>query len=136
MPAGGCFCGKVRYEVADTSGGTILCHCLDCRKISGGAFSTNIVAPSDGFKVTEGTPKSIDKTADTGKTISSKFCGDCGSTMWRDGDSFPGKVIVKAGTLDEPEILNESKIGAELFAPTRPKWMSAQEGAAQMKNMS
>jgi hypothetical protein len=49
-----------------------LCHCADCRKISGGNYSNNIVVPSQNFKVVSGTPKTISKIADSGKEITSK----------------------------------------------------------------
>jgi Glutathione-dependent formaldehyde-activating enzyme len=48
-----------------------LCHCADCRKISGGNYSNNIVVPSQNFKILSGTPKEISKTADSGKEITS-----------------------------------------------------------------
>lgn len=56
--------------------------------------------------------------------------------MWREGASFPGKRIVKLGTLDDTSILDNLKINVELYADTRPKWVGAQEGADQKKGMS
>jgi hypothetical protein len=51
----------------------VLCHCADCRKISGGNYSNNFIVPSERFKVVEGTPKKISKIADTtGKEITVK----------------------------------------------------------------
>lgn len=111
-----------------------LCHCTDCQKISGSAYSVNNVVPDDGFKVT-GNPKVYTKTADSGKTINSYFCGDCGSTLYRDGDNFPGMKIVKVGVLDDKEALNDAKPGVELFSPTRPNWVPALPGAAQKMTM-
>ena len=32
----------------------VLCHCLDCRKISGSNYSNNLVIPEDNFKVVSG----------------------------------------------------------------------------------
>ena len=32
----------------------VLCHCLDCRKISGSTYSNNIVVPEDNFKLVSG----------------------------------------------------------------------------------
>jgi len=129
-------CGNVRYEVQGDSEASILCHCVDCRKISGGAYSCNSVYSDEGFKVVQGTTKQHKKVADTGNEITSHFCGDCGSTMWRQGATFPGKLIVKAGTLDDTGILDNYKVNAELYANTRPKWIAAQEGAAQKDGMS
>ncbi|CBY00410.1 hypothetical protein IAQ61_011339 [Plenodomus lingam] len=136
MAVGGCFCGNVRYEVAGNSEGNILCHCYDCRKITGSTYSTNCVFPEDGFKVTKGTPKPHTVKGESGNEITSMFCGDCGSTMWRQGASFPGKRIIKAGTLDDTSVVDNMTVNAELYAPLRPKWIAAQEGAAQNKAMS
>lgn len=42
----------------------------------------------------------------------------------------------QAGTLDDTSILDNYKVDVELFASTRPKWVAAQEGAAQKETMS
>lgn len=57
-------------------GNQALCHCYDCKKISGGHYSHNIVVPLEGFKVTRGTPKTYSKVADSGKEITNHFCGE------------------------------------------------------------
>jgi hypothetical protein len=111
-----------------------LCHCTDCQKISGSAYSVNNVVSGQDFKVTGGSPKVYTKTADSGKKISSYFCGDCGSTLYRDGENFPGMKIVKVGVLGG-ETLEESRPNVELFAPTRPGWISKLEGAEQKNAM-
>jgi hypothetical protein len=129
-----------------------LCHCADCRKISGGNYSNNIVVPSENFKVLSGTPKQISKIADSGKEITSKshwrrahkvsrltnhllsghFCPDCGTTLFRHGEAFGGingMRVIKAGILDDLNIINNTKPGAELFAPERVKWVTPLDGA-------
>ena len=78
-----------------------LCHCPDCKKISGGNYSNNFVVPSEAFKVTSGTPKTISKTADSGKSITSNFCSECGTTLFRYGDTFGG--------IDGMRIISESR---------------------------
>lgn len=113
-----------------------LCHCLDCRKIGGSTYSTNIAVPEDGFEITSGTPKTYSKTADGGNTIISHFCGDCGSTMWRDGASFPGLKIIKVGVLDDIHALEEAKPAVELYTPSRVNWVPAIPGAEQKQGMA
>lgn len=103
----------------------------------------------------EGTPKEITKTADSGKSITSCFCGDCGrrpvvhnclaptntnagTTIFRYGDSFGGKDgarIIKTGVLDDVNIINSKVPTTELFAPERIKWVQATEGAQQVDAM-
>ncbi|KAF2488501.1 hypothetical protein BU16DRAFT_623534 [Lophium mytilinum] len=133
---GGCFCGKIRYSVNGEGLATALCHCTDCRKITGSTYSTNLVIKEESFKWLSGTPKTISKTADSGKEIISHFCGDCGSTLSRTGGSFPDQVIVKVGTLDDFDALKDAKPVVEFFAPERVDWVNAVPGAGQNKTMT
>ncbi|KAI1347148.1 Mss4-like protein [Xylaria sp. FL0043] len=135
MPEGGCFCGKVRYSIEGEPVGKALCHCLDCRKITGSTYSTNIIVPGANFKLTSGTPKSIGKKADSGNEIVSYFCGDCGSTLYRDGKSFGDAKVVKVGTLDDINALDEALPKVELFASHRVSWVKEVPGAAQKSTM-
>ena len=115
-----------------------LCHCSDCRKISGGNYSNNIVVPVSNFSLVSGTPKEISKTADSGKSITSCFCQDCGTTLFRYGDAFggvDGMRIIKAGVLDDVNVINSIKPGAELFAPERISWVQEIAGAGQVDTM-
>jgi hypothetical protein len=111
-----------------------LCHCLDCRKISGSTYSTNIIVQDEGFKV-QGTPKEIAKTADGGNTITSYFCPDCGTTVFRKGKTFEGSVIIKVGVMDDVGAFDGAKPGAELFTEHRVSWVPETTGAAQLKGM-
>ncbi|KAF1812185.1 hypothetical protein P152DRAFT_458588 [Eremomyces bilateralis CBS 781.70] len=134
MATGSCLCGKVKISYSGEPVAQALCHCGDCKKISGGTHSINHVIVSDDFAVT-GDPKQFTKTADSGKSIISHFCGDCGSTLFRTGGSFGPAHIVKAGVLDTPGVLEKGKPVSELFAPQRPSWVPAVEGAAQKDGM-
>lgn len=94
--------------------------------------------PSSNFKLVAGTPKEISKTADSGKSITSCFCPDCGTTLFRYGDSFGGPDglrVIKAGILDDVNIINNTKPGAELFAPERISWVAAVDNAGQLDTM-
>jgi hypothetical protein len=82
-----------------------------------------------------GTPKTISKVADSGKNITSHFCPDCGTTLYRTGESFPGKHIIKAGIFDDPEWPNKNVPKAELFAPERIGWLPQIKDAAQVPAM-
>jgi hypothetical protein len=82
-----------------------------------------------------GQPKTISKTADTGKQITSHFCPDCGTTLFRTGESFPGKHIIKAGVLDDPEWPSKNVPKGELYAPERLSWLPEIKGAQQVPSM-
>jgi hypothetical protein len=42
----------------------------------------------------------------------------------------------QTGTLDDHSLLDNFKTNAELYVANRPKWIGAQEGAAQKQAMS
>ena len=109
---------------------------MDCRKITGSTYSTNIIVPGDGFEVTSGNPKTITKKGDnTGNEITSHFCGNCGSTLWRDGATFGDGKVIKVGVMDDVNALDDAKPAIELYAPERVSWVSAISGADQKKDM-
>lgn len=111
-----------------------LCYCRDCQKTSGSTFSTNCIVPGDDFKVT-GNPKAFAKIADSGKTITNYFCGDCGSTLYRDAENLPGMKIIRAGVLDDQDALEAAKPTTELYAPLRPSWQPGMPGVKKMNDM-
>ncbi|KAI6778354.1 DUF636 domain protein [Emericellopsis cladophorae] len=131
MSEGGCLCGAVRYQTAGEPQAKALCHCLDCHKISGSTYSTNMIVPADGFSLTKGKPKLFPKTADSGQTITSFFCGDCGTTLWRETVTYGNTKIVKCGTLDGTRALEHVKPAVELFVKNRPSWVPALVDATQ-----
>lgn len=135
MPAGGCACGNIRISFDSEPSAKALCHCSDCKKISGSAYSTNIIIPNAGFNITSGTPKTWSKKADSGAEITTSFCGDCGTNMWRTTPTFGENRVLKVGILDGLDALNDAKPEVELYAPERVSWLPAQAGAAQFKGM-
>ncbi|KAI1009525.1 hypothetical protein LB504_002929 [Fusarium proliferatum] len=128
MVEGGCLCGNIRYRYTGDPVVQALCHCGDCRKISGSAFSTNILVPQQNLDLLQGTPKVFEKLADSGNGITSYFCGDCGSTCYRQGESFPGLTIIKVGTLDAFDM----QPALEAYSDARPRWLTCVDGTKQM----
>ena len=39
--SGSCICGRVRYEVENVLGNTVICYCNSCRKATGSLFMAN-----------------------------------------------------------------------------------------------
>jgi hypothetical protein len=154
MPKGSCFCGNVKIEYTGEPAVKVrnthapnthifawltnlkcLCHCADCRKIGGGNYSNNHIVPDPNFKLISGKPKPISKIADSGKEITSYFCPDCGTTLWRDGESFKDMKIIKAGILDDQEDIEKHPPVAELYGRQRVNWVKEVDTAEQKDGM-
>ncbi|PYH49218.1 GFA family protein [Aspergillus saccharolyticus JOP 1030-1] len=141
MPTGSCFCGAIRLEYTGQPLQVGICHCTDCRKLTSSTYSYCLVLPTANFAVRTGSPRSIAKTADTGNTIRNWFCGDCGTPLYGHRVHDDGRVlgdgvtILRAGVLDDAQLLDEMRPEAELFTERRMKWVGPVEGAGQVCGM-
>lgn len=70
----------------------------------------------------------------TGNIGVNYFCSNCGTTMWMDTNSIPGRRIVKAGVM-EGEVLSRAKANVEFFSTERIGWVPPVNGASQLRTM-
>src|SRR5215831_1979579 len=104
---GGCQCGKIRYEITEEPRSVYTCHCLDCQRLTGSAFSLGIVVPEKGFRLTGVEPRRLQRTADSGRVNTRLVCPECGS--WICGMQRDGVVRVRGGTLDDTSWLRPTR---------------------------
>ena len=131
---GGCLCGAIRYELANPPGAAVICHCKNCQKQAGSAFST-IVGTSDAdFSITQGQTKDyVDQETDSGNKVHRHFCGDCGSPIYSALDAQPGAVYVKSGTLDDTSSFQPQ---VHVWCSTKQPWVELPDGTPQLAQQS
>jgi hypothetical protein len=124
--SGGCLCGAVRYECNAEPLGTAICHCTHCQKVSGSAFSVNVVVPAPSVTWQgQGLASYADK-GESGKPLSRKFCRNCGSSVATETGALPGAIIIKAGTLDDKSWL---KPNYHIWTNSAQPWVRIEPGA-------
>ena len=116
---GGCLCGKIRYSSTAEPVMTAVCHCKNCQKQAGTAFSVIVAVPKPALSVT-GTLKSFTDKGESGKPVHRNFCPDCGSPITTVVDAMPDLVFVKAGTLDDTSKLKPTM---EIFCDSAQPWV-------------
>jgi hypothetical protein len=113
---GGCACGAIRYSVRGEPAHIGRCHCTDCRKESGSAFTVYAQWPRDAFELAG------DLAAYDGRG----FCAQCGSSLLCLDDSW---VEIRLGSLDEAPFELEPE--AEIWIKRREPWLHAVARASQ-----
>jgi hypothetical protein len=98
---GGCQCGSLRYEITLAPLMVYNCHCTNCQKIGGGAFSTPVTVLEAGLVFVRGAPRDVEWRSDAGNVRFGWFCGDCGSRIANGQRPTNGVLSVRAGTLDD-----------------------------------
>jgi hypothetical protein len=112
---GRCLCGHVVYEYVGSIGAANYCHCEDCRRCTGSAFSIGVRLDCTAFHITSGDLNSFTKRGESGNELTRHFCPKCGSPIYTSSPKHPQHVYVKAGTLDDPTIVK----------PIRQNWVSS-----------
>ena len=116
---GGCLCGQVTYASTGEPLATLVCHCRNCQKQAGTAFSVIAVVPA-GTLTVSGELKSYLDTADSGNVLERQFCPQCGSPVFSVPRGNPGITAIKAGTLDDPGRL---KPAAQIWCASAQPWL-------------
>jgi hypothetical protein len=117
---GGCLCGAIRYEVSAEPMMMFNCHCRDCQRTTGTAFTPVIYVPAEAFRITQGSPHYYSTSSDMGGRNKRGFCPECGSRLFG-GASETGQGIA-ASSLDDPS----------LFKPELHMWASDAQPWDQM----
>ena len=117
---GGCLCGKVRYSADAEPAFVGVCHCKNCQKQAGTAFSVVFGIPRPALSI-QGTLKTFNDRGDSGKAVYRRFCPDCGSPILSEIEARPSVAIIKAGTLDDTSWLKPTM---EVFCDSAQPWVS------------
>ncbi len=118
---GGCLCGEVRYRVKGEPIATLNCHCPDCRRITGSAFTTAMGVSRSDFELLSGDLGAHHAAANSGGTVTREFCHNCGSQLFSSTSNGPEEIWIKVGTLDEPEAAPPT---ANLWTQSALPWVS------------
>lgn len=118
---GGCRCGAVRYTIAaETIDAIYCCHCTDCQRWSGSAFSEQAVVREDAISAT-GPVIEFTVTTPSGAQSHQRACGVCHNRLWNSNTSRPGIVTVRAGTLDHNRSLAPR---AHIWTRSKQPWIA------------
>jgi hypothetical protein len=105
--SGECLCGSVKYSISTEPAFAGVCHCGDCQKFTGSAFSY-LVAVAEADLHIDGNLETYSKPGDSGQPILRKFCPKCGSSILEIAATRPGLVLLNGGTLDNPAAFTPS----------------------------
>jgi hypothetical protein len=126
---GSCLCGAVEYAVEDDFKYAAYCHCSQCRKFSGSAFSAfgGVAKPS--FHVLKGA-ECISHYHKSENTVLS-FCQVCGSSLYAEKVN-KGMVHVRLGTLNESPCVRPQ---AHVFVDSKAPWYEIKDELVRFEAM-
>ena len=113
MIRGSCLCGGVRFEYGRPRGGVGMCHCSQCRKVSGTASNAVIVVPEAELRWLAGEELRRSRAAGTPRSAASAAA--------RVPQLLPagGAYWVPAGALDDDP---GPRIAGHIYVGSRASW--------------
>ena len=115
---GGCLCGAVRFRSTAAPLSTRYCWCRDCQHFAGGNATVNAVFPREAVTI-EGDTSVYESVAASGSVMRRSFCPKCGSPLFSEAEPRPHLIIVRAGALDEPDLVQPS---VSIWVSQAPRW--------------
>ena len=114
---GECNCGAVSFEVTGPVMGVIQCHCSLCRRYTGTANISVVLADRADFHWRSGADK-VSHWRHPGADWESAFCQVCGSPA--PGDNDEDRVFIPAGILSEG--VDDLKVIHHIFVGSKAAW--------------
>jgi hypothetical protein len=117
MLEGGCHCGAVRYEARGEPFEPALCHCVDCRRVSGAPALAWFTVLARDFSYTGAAPA---RYVSSDRAMR-EFCNRCGAQITFIQNDMAGRQIdVTTASLDAPEAVPPAQ---NIFVHSRIAWM-------------
>jgi hypothetical protein len=121
LPArGSCRCGLCRYIFDAQPFVAYTCHCRECQRLTASAFLTCIQLPAESLQITSGDPATDQRIAESGNSLTTHFCRDCGSTLYIENSARPHVRTLHVGTLDCPESVD---VNAHIWVKRKLPWV-------------
>ena len=126
---GRCLCGAISYEFDDAPAIAGVCHCKNCQRQAGSAFSTLAGVAKADLRIAGEPKRYVDADTASGNQVERYFCGACGSPIYSALPSQPDTVFLKTGTLDDTSFF---KPAFHVWCSTKQDWVDLPEGVPQI----
>lgn len=116
---GRCSCGALSAICNGAPTRVSICHCLDCKRRSGSAFSWTARFPRAQVRI-EGQAASWRQSGPSGALTTRRFCPLCGVTMAYASDADPEVVAIPCGVFADSGVLTPFRTA---WAERRNPWV-------------
>ena len=114
---GRCACGKVAFEARLPQVKSVICHCHACQMRTGSAFGLMVYFRDEDVSFSSAHLRIYAYQADSGNDMQSRFCVNCGTSLFLIGDLNTGLIGIAGGCFDEERFFYE--VDREIFCRSK-----------------
>jgi hypothetical protein len=114
-----CACGAVQVACKGEPVRVSICHCLDCQRRTGSAFSYNATYAAEQVRMA-GKVNTFTQLGGEGRWGRHSFCPTCGRTAYYEIEVRPGMVTVPVGNFADPDFPPPT---VSVYGERRHRWV-------------
>jgi len=116
-----CSCGQLRIRLSGEPRVVSSCHCLACQRRTGALFGSGAFFARDQIVLCEGESRTYTRVADSGASLTFRFCPTCGSTVFWENERLADTVGVAVGAFADPSFPRPVRT---VWTVTKHEWLS------------
>jgi len=102
-----------------------MCHCTDCQRRTGSAFSIAVFFARNDVSVSNGTSATFQRPSATGFPVRFHFCPRCGSNVFWEPRRLPNLIGIAAGSFADPQLPQPDQ---SVWTKDKHEWLALPEG--------
>ena len=118
---GKCLCGAVKYKLSENPLFTQVCHCKDCKVLTGASYVINSSVIDNTLCIEGKVSSSIKLQGGSGKSVKMFYCDKCGVYIYTDYESAIGRLNIRTKTLENSK---EFPPQAHIFTKDKDEWVN------------
>lgn len=115
-----CHCGELVLECEGEPRKVSMCHCRDCQRRTGSAFSVAAFFERDRVRVVHGNSRRFSRDSASGFAVDFHFCPRCGANVFWEPARLPGLIGVALGAFADPAFPGPEQA---VFTRDRHHWL-------------
>ena len=116
-----CGCGQLRVTAVGDPDIVVACSCFECQRRTGSPFGVGAYYPREKVRAIGGSRKAYRRGTDSGRTLTTSFCTECGTSVFWELDMRPQHLGVAVGCFNDPDFPKPARL---VWAENSHRWLA------------
>ncbi len=116
-----CACGQLKVTANGDPDVVTACSCLECQRRTGSPFGVGAYFRRAQVSSIEGAHRSYQRGTDSGRTLTTKFCPECGTPLFWELDMRPDHIGIAVGCFADPHFPGPTRV---VWTESRHHWVA------------
>ncbi len=116
-----CTCGQLQVTASGDPDVVVACSCFECQRRTGAPFGVGAYYQRASVTAVDGTHKSYTRETESGRTFTTSFCPECGTSVFWELDMRPDHMGIAVGCFADPQFPGPVRA---VWAENRHHWVA------------